>query len=511
MPALPRIIDKIARMSPGSFLKRRRCAALALAWLVLPAAAAQDLANVIFLEPVGKLDTRGAEVTEKMPLYRKAADPGRYAGWLQNESAQRALRLYRAGFEIAHPGGGTPDYYVALVPGGNHAAVGFRLEKGERVEELPHQTYILLDAEPWRFETTLLHETGHVVLEMLAGGRRLDGKDLASIPHSTAALSDRTTAFNEGYAIHLETLAAHLNRSLFSRQRYHRELVLFGEAPFSAAEYFHHSADLASYSQNVARYLDVRDNNFSFASAYQGPDYLRVQLEKARDFATLRDANQLLQSEGFYASFFFLFVVRGKETPGETGIAERERQILVSMRAVFASKASDISRPWLLDFVLEHMRQFPDEKAALADALNDLSHGAFVDPEAAGLWRNHYLATLRLDQKNMNIQAINAARKRWRDQVLENPRILYSRLGPEISCTVPGAKVRLEALETDSPVQFDLNTVQAGILRLIPGIMEDEVSAWLAQRGRKPFTSAEDFRSRGFLRPATLAALQVGN
>jgi hypothetical protein len=96
-----------------------------------------------------------------------------------------------------------PEYYVALVPGGNHAAAGFRLGTGGGVQEYPHTPYILLDAEPERLETTLLHETGHVVMNILAGGRRLDGLEIASIPHRTAALTDRTTAFSAGCAIHL--------------------------------------------------------------------------------------------------------------------------------------------------------------------------------------------------------------------------------------------------------------------------------------------------------------------
>src|ERR1035438_6993454 len=173
-----------------------------LAFLLLVPAWAEDLANVIFLEPVNKVDTHGSEVTEKMPLYRKAADPARSTAWLHNASAERAFRLYRAANEIVHPGAGTPDYYVALVEGGNHAAVGFRIQNGDAILDYPRQTYILLDADPNSFETTLLHETGHMAMEMLAGGRQLDGKDIASIPHTTAALTDRTTAFSEGYAIH---------------------------------------------------------------------------------------------------------------------------------------------------------------------------------------------------------------------------------------------------------------------------------------------------------------------
>jgi hypothetical protein len=474
--------------------------ALVAAWHGLRA---RDLANVIFLEPVGKVDTHGAEIAAKMPVYRRASNPEKYAAWLHNESAERALRLYCAAFELTNAEGGTPDYYVALVPGGNHASVGFRLQDGEKMAELPKQAYILLDAEPDRFETTLLHETGHVVMDMLAGGRMLDGDDLASIPHSTAAITDRTTAFSEGWAIHLETLAAHLNRDQFTRQRFHREKVLFGDG----SEYFHQSTDLASYSQNVARYLDVRDNNFAFESAFQGPDYLRVQLEKTRDFATLREPGQLLQSEGFYASFFFLWVMRGEQTPAESVIAEREKQVLIAMHAMFADGNSDISSPWLLRLALAYMKQWPNEKTALADALNDLSHGVLVDPAAANLWRDHYLATLRLDQKNMNMAGITAARKKWREAVLADPQVLFSRLGPEIPSSIPGTKVRLEAFGEDSPVRFDVNTVQAAIIRMVPGIASDEVSNWIA---RRPFAGEEDFRRRAGLSAATLVALHLG-
>jgi hypothetical protein len=130
-----------------------------------------------------------------------------------------------------------------------------------------------------------------------------------------------------------------------------------------------------------------------------------------------------------------------------------------------------------------------------------------VDPAAANLWHDHYLATLRLDQKNMNVAGITAARKKWREAVQADPRILFSRLGPEIPCNIPGTKVRLEAFGEDSPVRFDVNTVQAAIMRMVPGIAPDEVSNWIA---RRPFAGEEDFRRRAGLSAATLAALHLG-
>lgn len=74
---------------------------------------------------------------------------------------------------------------------------------------------------------------------------------------------------------------------------------------------------------------------------------------------------------------------------------------------------------------------------------------------------------------------------------------------------MPGTKVRIAAFEEDSPVRFDINTVQPGILRLIPGITEAEVAQWLAERARKPYASVADFKARAGLRAATLAAMEL--
>jgi hypothetical protein len=482
---------------------------LLMVWLMASCAAAAELPNVVFLEPAGKVNTATAEIRENMPLYRRVSDASRYEPWLHNESAERALRLYAQAARIVSPGADVPDYYVALVKGGNHAAAGFRLETAGGVQEYPRTAYILLEPDPESFETTMFHETGHVAMDMLAGGRRLDGKEVASIPHSTAALSDRTSAFSEGWAIHLETLAAHLAHGADVRGRYQHYAVGFGDAPYRQNEYYRGASDLTTFSQSMARYYDVRENHFAFESAFRGPDYLRVQLEKARDFATLRDANQLLQSEGFYASFFFLFAMRGEKLPAEETVAQREDRMLHAMAAMFAAVRTDISAPWLLDLVTAYMRLYPDERATIVDALNDLSHGVFVDPGAGELWREHYLASLRLDLEHLNRDAINAARKRWREHVLADPRVLYSRIGPEIVCTVPAVTVRLAAFGEDAPLRFDVNTVQEGVLRLVPAISDDEIARIAAERVKAPFASADDFRGRAAVRAATLAQLRL--
>jgi hypothetical protein len=155
--------------------------------------------SVVFVEPDG--ETAPGE----LPLYRGVTDPSRLAelsGFLEDDAARWALDLYARARGITVALGGTSaqpaEYFIALVPGGNDAAVGFRLRTMKGIESRPRVAFALLGPEEWRFSNTLLHETGHVALSMLAGGREVPKREIAAIPHTVAALSDRGTAFDRG-------------------------------------------------------------------------------------------------------------------------------------------------------------------------------------------------------------------------------------------------------------------------------------------------------------------------
>ena len=87
--------------------------------------------------------------------------------------------------------------------------------------------------------------------------------------------------------------------------------------------------------------------------------------------------------------------------------------------------------------------------------------------------------------------------------------VLFSRVGPEIGCELPTAKVRIAAFGGEEPVHFDINTVQRGIMRMIPGITEPEIESWIAARNTKAFASREDFQARAGLTSATLKGLKL--
>lgn len=71
--------------------------------------------------------------------------------------------------------------------------------------------------------------------------------------------------------------------------------------------------------------------------------------------------------------------------------------------------------------------------------------------------------------------------------------------------------MRITAFGGDLTVSFDLNTVQPGILRLIPGITEDEISRWLTERAARAFAAPDDFRARQILGAAKLATLRFAD
>jgi hypothetical protein len=431
-------------------------------------------------------------------------DPDRLAelrAWTSNDAARRALALYRMALEARAESvrdiGQPADLYVALEPGGNHADVGFRLQTGDGVESHSRVAFVKLGPDEWRFGATLLHETGHVATALLAGGRRVARRDVSAIPHTTAALTDRGTAFSEGYAIHLETWLAHTTADAPLVRRYRHEQFLFGTWPGVLAEYYRPANDLFTFAQSYARYGSVADNHFAFAPAPNRGDYLRLQLDPARDFATLRGPNQLLQSEGFYGSFFFGVVVRGAEEPSMELMEERERRILSVLADVLPSQVEDPETPWLTRFAAAYGERYPEEGPEIADVLLDLSHGVFVDPEAAARWREFYLAGIRLDIEGLDREGTEAARERWRRSVAADPTILESRLGPQVRCEVEGVVVQLVAFGDPLPLVFDANTVEPGVLGLVPDIAEAEVERWLAERERRPFAGAEDLAARG--------------
>ena len=408
---------------------------------------------------------------------------------LDNEPAGFALALYRLAWELAPPADlpGPPVLHIGIEPGGNHAETGLVLVEDGRRRELPGVPYLRLEADRDVFRGTLLHETGHAIHALLAAGAVGDGHAgaIAPIPHSTAAITDRRTAFNEGFAIHLETVLGHCGGDDTARAFYDHAALRHGPTGDRSAEYYFPIKDVMTYAQTFSRYQAVRDGMYAFETAARG-DYLRVQLDPARDLRTLREPGALVASEGFVASVVFQVIAKDGCAGDLAALVPRYRPLFLALRD---AEASPGAAP-LVDLVI----------ALGGDALAvflDLSRGVTVDAEAAEVWARLYDASLALDleARAAILEDLEARRIRWQGEVAADPAVLARRLGPVVAVQTE-RKVGVVLFGDPLPMSFDLNAAGPPLLALVPGWTGDHAAAVVAERAARPFADLDDARAR---------------
>lgn len=454
-----------------------------------PAAAAPPAVQLRFMEPAGDRKAHQRAWTEITDADRLA----RLTALADNEAARFALAVYAIAWELAPPAWpAQPTLFIALEPGGNYGRVGFTMtdRDGQR-RELPALPYLILSENAESFRDTLLHESAHVMHGLLAAGHQSsdDVQAFAPIPHSTAAITDRRTAFNEGFAIHFEAVWAHCGRDPDARAFYDHAAPRYGDQRKLAAEYYFPLRDLRSYAQTFARYQRVRDDDYAFEPATAARDYLRVQLDPARDRRSLRTGAAMVASEGFVASVLF-HVVAGAGCRSMDELVPRYRPILAALKRAETTAGPLDSVP-LLDLV-----------AALGpraiDIFLDLSRGATIDPDAPAMWARLYDAALALELPALEKLRAEAdtRRARWRAEATRDPTALARAIGPVAVVTVPSVRTGLALFGDPQPLAFDANAAGPPMLRLIPGVTEAQIDALVADRARAPFADSADAIAR---------------
>lgn len=441
--------------------------------------------RVVFLER----DDRSSPWTPVRDATRLAALRER----IDNEPARLALALYGEAWRLAPPSSpAEPTLFIGLEPDGNHMERGLELVEDGRRTSLPTLPYLRLADDPAALRGTLLHETGHAIHALLAGDAAPDDgvdRTVAAIPHSTAAVTDRSTAFAEGLAIHLETVNGHCGTDPATRAEYDHAALVHGPSGDRRSEYYFGVRDLMTYAQGFSRYQAVRDGMFAFEPAARG-DYLRVQLDPARDLRALRAPGALVASEGFVASVLFQVIAREGCAEDLLALLPRYRPLLAALHRA-AHEPGPLDEIPLLDLVAT---MGPEAIAAFLD----LSRGVTVDGEAAAQWAALYDAALRVDvgARNQLSAALEQRRTGWRDEAVADPTRLAARIGPVVVVVVPAVTVELVAFGSPQPLSFDVNAAGAPMLALVPGWTAAHVAAVLAERERAPFRDLDDLRTR---------------
>lgn len=470
---------------------------------------AADMAPVLWLEPAEKAGPG------KMPLVRPiAADDPRFRDaerLIDNEAATftRTLVMWAwstFGLPATWKEGRLP---ILLRPGGNNAAVGFRMQDGEEVTEHADVPYLILQLDAGSLGDTIIHEGGHL-LQSIAGRGSRARPEWSAVLHSTFAVTDPLTALAEGYGIHFEALAGHYGRETERRNFYHRLAPAFDLKGSRRAEFYGPVSDLMTFAQSWARYQAVRETWPVFAGHVYPGNYLRSQYDPARDRSMLLPANAMISSEGTVASVLFWTAagLAGKAgaAPGaglmQPALLEAERTIL---RALSTLGRQPGYRPDLVDLVAGIGEEGSPERAMAISRFVNVTRAVTARADVRARWASLYGSALSLDLAATKplFTELDAVRDETIDAALRDPSVLRRQLGPIVPVRQEKVLLELKAVGEKFPLEFDLNA--AGEAEwLAAGVERAAIGKILAERDRLPFASPSDFERRVGLPLASL-------
>jgi hypothetical protein len=483
------------------------------------AATPPPLARIVWLEPIDDKPEERDSLPRYRPIDPTDARLKDYVRWIDTEAARFARRLiYRAATRFGtDPLFGEPVLPVVIRTDGNNAAYGLAIVTGGRVEEHPKLPYVILDPSPAFLGDTMLHESGHLVHSLAAGGRR-GGSAWSAFPHTTFATSDPLTALSEGYAIHFETLWGHFGSDPDKQAYYRRLAPSFEPGKGRRSEYFAPVDDLMNFAQVWSRYQAVRDGLPAFEGHPYPGGYPRTQMDPARDRARLKSPNAMLASEGVAASTFFwiasaLAVEKGARPGGgldQPGLIDAE-MTLVEALATLPEPDPAAFRPDMLDVVEALTRADAHVGELAVSRFVDVTRGVTARPAIRERWRRLYDAAIMLDLVSAKalITQMDAERGEIVQQARRDVASLRAGVGPIIPVRVQGVAFEMKALGRKVPAEFDLNGMSAAEIALLPAVERDVLARLERERERAPFTSAADFTARTGLSLAQMGLTEV--
>lgn len=458
--------------------------------------------RVVFVEPIGEFNPWG----DVLPKVKPIEDQLRLAklnSWLRNEGPSLGLNLLKAERLITNSNAGV--FYLVITPGGNYAGIGFTLVEKETETPYPNAAFIILDESEETFRSIFHHETGHVIFVELNGFTRMPRNSFSGVVHSNAVITDRTTAFDEGFAISLETLLVHYSKDEnLLRFALHRPADI---AIDRIGEYGFLLSDTINPAQTFDRYHGVRDNDFSFETMPNRNGYFASLFERARDYSRTRSPDELLSTEGFYASFFFRLVEMNLKNYTSNDLMSAYSQVFKEIKQTL-SENQEPTTPWLIEFVRKYAAAYPSVREQVFTLLFDLSHGAFFTKDYKTRWTDVYLTALNKDFEKYSslLKEIKKIKRDSVTDVMNTERKLYDGIGVVLGVEV--ANTTVDSMR-GKPValQFDLNTVPLVILERVPGISPQEIDSFRNARDAAPWQSFEDFEIRSGLQKNTIDQL----
>jgi DNA uptake protein ComE-like DNA-binding protein len=384
-----------------------------------------------------------------------------------------------------------PTYLLRSNEEGGFARRGFWLEGAGSSAVWHSDPYVDLvvdkqSIDDGSFEEIFAHELGHVLLHRLIP-RLPNG--LARNAHSSLAITDYPTAFDEGFAIHFQGLARNLTQN--AKLKAIDKGLEF--RPF-----------LPYWQSNIDRRFRLRGMRDNLFIQHQLPAVLQVGDSTSQfDLTHFKNGQQMLASEGVVATLFYHLQILATDTPAQ--LAERYKSLLTSLRALSSQKLAS-STPLFLNLVQAHIQRVPDSRAQWLDTVLNLTYGATASNDVI---RNMTkLSALgqegRAEEFTAVLKQSRAALATLSTQLMRNPQ----RLGAAV-----GSELWLAVKQPDSSiVTINLNTAEKTSLMSVLAFEAGEAELLLANRSaRGAFASVADFSTRRNAPPFLRKRLQAAH
>jgi hypothetical protein len=340
------------------------------------------------------------------------------------------------------------DAYLAITPNeGGFARKGFYLKTSDGAHADKSGTYYVdltsqyIDAPPDKLMSiTQLypHELGHIMYRLLSATDSAEQQSSSVTVHYFSLLTDHSTAFNEGFAEHIENISRLFEPDSAIRKGIMDDLA--AKSPFlqscaqgfvrdftwpARLDYFK-STMLVWFQQfeDYKRYQHAVDGTVAFKNGYPAlddpADMISIRNAGVYQQATRRNAAEIDASEGMVSAFFTKMAMAGAgkvyASPGfyrpfqaDTTAAGPERYTLDEIENLFAKYFYVLNkyvvfegsrRPQLTDFIEGYMKEFPDEGPQVAALFQELTGAPFDPDPRPSLWymsQTHSHRVLALD------------------------------------------------------------------------------------------------------------------
>ena len=541
---------------PGDHMKNMRSVPwLCLCLLVVATAVASGPAPapVEIVSPVtdgqGHIVEAIAADGKKYPVFRLPPESplvSQIREILHSGPAQQVLALDRFARTLRTKGKGAiasqpppapvgPMYLLLSNEEGGFARYGFWMERANGTRKLVMAGYVDLvvdqgSVDSGGFEEIFCHELGHLILRSLLG-------DLSQGPsrkmHQSMTVTDYPTAFDEGYAEHFQPLARDetKNPTLLKIQS--------GTGTMDLDLLWLSNLDGQLRTDGVKRNLFVHRKAPPLAAAAQGADAYRefLDAETSTEFLpnALKNAQEMMASEGVVATLFYRFVNRenlrnkyrepafyrqflevnaGADVDPQKEISPYENvnlKLFAAMRQI-APQAGDSSRPLALALVEAYAKLFPEEAKTAYDLFLSTTYAATASQETASAFERAAVAGGIGDIVSFRQEsgAAFSLLDRITNRVAKGDLRLDSNLGPELWLLNDDFKIAPAVWERERtlPLSLNLNTASETELMTLPGVDSVLAARIVADRhARGYFRSLDEVGSIEGVSPALLQTL----